>query len=348
MDSFYDNLQTLFSRNDYPLHRLWNCDEIGAQAGREGRGMVIVKRGSRAVHSIIPDQREWLSCLVSINAAGSSIPSFQIFRRRRFKRNYIEYCEARATMAMQKRAWMTAYLFSAWISHFIKSVSSLGGILSTRRHLLIFNGHNSHVTLEMVREAREARLDLLTLPSHTSHALQPLDATVFKPFKTHFKEYRNFWTSRNMHQKVSKEILAQWVSLGLKNALSVYIITKGFESTGIYPLNRAAVQSKLAPSQNFDTMQVRDGGTLPGGVAAGFLAADHMAPAPVGDNAHPQVDEEEDHTEAFGSVDSADSPEDMVGSMDETCEAELKASFRALASTNTSHYFVDVDPSNPQ
>ena len=60
------------------------------------------------------------------------------------------------------------------------------------------------------------------------------------------------------------------------------------------------------------------------------------------------VDEEEDHVEAFGLVDSADFPEDMVEGVDETCEAELKVSFKAPTSTNTSHYFVDVDPSNPQ
>jgi hypothetical protein len=70
-----------------------------------------------------------------------------------------------------------------------------------------------------------------------------------------------------MHQKVSKEILVQWVSLGLKKALSVHNITKGFESTGIYPLNQVAVQSKLAPSQNFEIVEIRDGGTLLGGVA---------------------------------------------------------------------------------
>jgi hypothetical protein len=171
VDSFYDNLKTLYSSHNYPPERIWNCDETGAQAGREGGGIVIAKKGSRAVHSIIPDQREWLSCLVCINAAGSSIPSFYTFRGKRFRRNYIEHCEAGATMAMQGKAWMTAYLFSAWISHFIESVRALGGISPSRRHLLVLDGHISHVTFEVVREARAAGLDLLTLPSHTSHAL---------------------------------------------------------------------------------------------------------------------------------------------------------------------------------
>jgi hypothetical protein len=97
-----------------------------------------------------------------------------------------------ATMSMQPWAWMTSYLFSAWISHFIECVQRMGGISTENMHLLILNGHYSHVTLDVVQEARAAGLDLLTLPSHTSHALQPLDVSVFKPFKTFFREYRNF------------------------------------------------------------------------------------------------------------------------------------------------------------
>jgi hypothetical protein len=95
-------------------------------------------------------------------------------------------------MSMQPRAWMTSYLFSTWISHFIECVQSIGGISTKNRHLLILDGHSSHVTLDIVQEARTVGLDLLTLPSHTFHALQPLDVSIFKPFKTFFTEYRDF------------------------------------------------------------------------------------------------------------------------------------------------------------
>ena len=62
---------------------------------------------------------------------------------------------------------------------------------------MILDGHNSHVTLEVVVKAREAGLDLLTLPSHT---LQPLDVFVFKPLKTTFRAYMDIWSC---HTKVS-------------------------------------------------------------------------------------------------------------------------------------------------
>jgi len=57
------------------------------------------------------------------------------------------------------------------------------------RHLFILDKHTSHVTLEVVKLAMFSGLDLLTFPSHTSHALQPLDITCFKPFKVAFRTY---------------------------------------------------------------------------------------------------------------------------------------------------------------
>jgi hypothetical protein len=33
---------------------------------------------------------------------------------------------------------------------------------------------------------------MLTLPTHTSHVLHPLDVTYFKPFKTDFKKEKDF------------------------------------------------------------------------------------------------------------------------------------------------------------
>jgi hypothetical protein len=122
--------------------------------------------------------------------------------------NYIQFCEDGATMAMQPEGWMTAILFSYWISHFIQALEKRGGISPTNRHLLIVDGHNSHVTMEVVHKAMAIGLDLLTLPSHTSHRLQPLDVSVFGPFKRAFKRYRDAWTLQHCGRDASKMVLA--------------------------------------------------------------------------------------------------------------------------------------------
>jgi hypothetical protein len=111
---------------------------------------VIACRGARCVYTIVPDQPEWLSVLVYINAAGLAIPSFYVFKGKRFRQNYIERCEPGTTMSLQLRAWMTSYLFRAWISYFIGCVQRWGGISIENKHLLILDRHCSHVTLDVV------------------------------------------------------------------------------------------------------------------------------------------------------------------------------------------------------
>jgi hypothetical protein len=45
--------------------------------------------------------------------------------------------------------------------------------------LQMLDGHNSHISLNVVYKAKNIGLDLLILPSHTSHTSQPLDICVF-------------------------------------------------------------------------------------------------------------------------------------------------------------------------
>jgi hypothetical protein len=56
---------------------------------------------------------------------------------------------------------------------------------------------------------------MLTLPSHTSHTLQPLDVSCFKPFKTIFKKERDGATTKNNYIESNKITLAGWVDKAL-------------------------------------------------------------------------------------------------------------------------------------
>jgi len=80
------------------------------------------------------------------------------------------------------------YISFQRIPFFFLKVNIPSGIPLRNRHIHIFNGHGSHVTFKAIEQAQIIKLDMVTLPSHTSHALQPLDVTCFKPFKTTFKE----------------------------------------------------------------------------------------------------------------------------------------------------------------
>ena len=81
---------------------------------------------------------------------------------------------------------MTRWLFKSYISHFIEYLRNNLDLDETNQHLLILNEHNSYVTLEVVKISIESGLDIVTLHSHTSHVVQPLDVACFKAFKTAF------------------------------------------------------------------------------------------------------------------------------------------------------------------
>jgi hypothetical protein len=65
---------------------------------------------------------------------------------------------------------MTIILVINLIIHLIISSSEIlvpRGISQTNHHLLIINGHGSHVTLEATQQAQNFGLDKVIVPSHT-------------------------------------------------------------------------------------------------------------------------------------------------------------------------------------
>ena len=75
----------------------------------------------------------------------------------------------------------------------------------SNRHLLILDGHGSHVGLETMQLAASMGLDIVTIPSHTSHALQPLDVNCFKPFKSAYKKERDTYMLISNLQSLTKQ-----------------------------------------------------------------------------------------------------------------------------------------------
>lgn len=69
-------------------------------------------------------------------------------------------------------------IFALWLEHFIKEINPS----ATRKVLLLLDGHKSHThNLKALERASECGVTMLSLPPHTSHHLQPLDVSFFKP-----------------------------------------------------------------------------------------------------------------------------------------------------------------------
>ena len=146
---------------------------------------------------------------------------------------------------------MDSIRFLKWMEYFIQGTRAEEEDGPRERQLIILDGHKSHITLEVLELAKNNGIDMVSLSSHSSHELQPLDKACFKPFKVAFRAYRDIWNLQNHGKKCEKEDLAQWASLAFKKALTKKNIGSGFRITGIWSLNPLAMQHRTGPNEPF-------------------------------------------------------------------------------------------------
>jgi hypothetical protein len=51
--TFYNNLQLLYNKKNYPTYHTWNNDEIKIQASKQARAKMLAKGGSQQVYRTI-------------------------------------------------------------------------------------------------------------------------------------------------------------------------------------------------------------------------------------------------------------------------------------------------------
>ena len=196
--------------------------------------------------------------MTCINAAGSHIPKLHVHLQEKNQApiDYIKHCEVGAAMTYQENSYMAVEIFLEWLVHFKNNVP--GGMSKENQHLLILNGHTSHVTNEAILFGRENGLDILTLPSHCSHELQPLNVAVFHPFKLNLaiKKMNKMRSNPQCAQGATmKAIFAEMSLRTLAKALKPKNIRSSFATIGIYPINTTAMDSKFGPSTTHEEIK---------------------------------------------------------------------------------------------
>jgi hypothetical protein len=102
---------------------------------------------------------------------------------------------------------------------------------------------------------------MITLPSHTSHVLQPLNVSYFKPFKTTLRKVKNVVMSKSNHMEPNEITLVGWVNQTISQFLTKKNINVGFKATCIWPFNPKAMDNKLRPSEIYTATNITDHGS---------------------------------------------------------------------------------------
>ena len=96
---------------------------------------------------------------------------------------------------------------------------------------------------------RANNAEVLTIPPHTSHVLQPLDSVHFTQFKRNWEINLRKYNSPHSEQPINKIEFCNLFCPSWNMAMSVKNIMAGFRKTGIYPHDVNAIpESSMAPS----------------------------------------------------------------------------------------------------
>ena len=100
------------------------------------------------------------------------------FTKVRFKPELIDKAPNGTIGAASKTGWINEPVFNKCFAHFVKFTNPIG---REAPFILIMDGHGSHVkNLQLIQQARKNNVILVSLPSHCTHRLQPLDISFLR------------------------------------------------------------------------------------------------------------------------------------------------------------------------
>lgn len=231
VDLFYRNLHEVLDKYKFQAKDIWNCDETGVTTVQVPEH-VIAGRGERQVASVTSAERGTLVTMCNaVNACGSSIPPFYIFPRVNFKDIFLRNGPPGCAGTAQSTGWMVETTFVEWFRHFINHAhpSKMTPIL------LMLDNHETHLSIDFIDMAAENGVVVVTIPPHTSHKLQPLDVSVYGPFKRLYNREIDSWLVAHPGKTVSIYDIAEISGKAWNKASMPANVISGFAASGVSP-----------------------------------------------------------------------------------------------------------------
>ena len=185
-----------------------------------------------------------------VNAAGNAIPPYFIFKGKRWNEELVKWACIGTKGTVSESGWCNSSIFKQYLEeHFVPNVRPPD---SKQPILMIYDGHASHKSPETIKFAREKNIILFVLPAHSSHILQPLDVSIFGPFKNYYYSECSRFMQRNMGRTITKYEICTLACKAYLKAMTPLSIQNGFRKTGIFPLKADAItQEKFFPCESF-------------------------------------------------------------------------------------------------
>lgn len=250
--NFFEKLGAVLDKYKFTCSRIWNVDETGVSTVLKPNKIVAAK-GKRNIGAMTSAERGTnVTMVTAISAAGNTVPPMFVFPRKNYKDYFINGGPPDCVGKGNASGWVTDIEFYSFIEHFIKHVKPS----KEQPILLVLDNHSSHLHIKTIELAKNNGIIMLSFPPHCSHRLQPLDVSVFGPFKRYMGTAQDAWLRSNPARTMTIYDIPKLVAEALPLAATAKNIISGFQKTGIYPFDENIfTEDDFAPSYVTDRPQ---------------------------------------------------------------------------------------------
>lgn len=160
------------------------------------------------------------------------------------------------SIGVSPNGWTDDFLCLKWFEKsFIPQATARN--TSGKPILLIYDGHGSHNTAELIRLARANNIILFCLPPHTTHKLQPLDVGVFGPFQRAWIERCEEIIEDTGEEMLRSDFVGEYMAVR-QDSFKERTLLQAWKKSGAWPINpNVFTDDDYAPSIPYST-EVRD------------------------------------------------------------------------------------------
>ena len=238
IDAYFDFLENILQQTglaDYPA-LYFNMDETGfALDPKPGKTLHLC--GQKNVLSISSGSKAQITVITCVSATGQTIPPLIVWKRKTMAPEMATGEIPGTHYGFSETGWTNSVLFDSWFKKMFVRYAP-----ASRPLILFMDGHSSHYCPETLALARENGIIIFTLPPNSTHLLQPLDKGVFGPFKQHWKRVCQDFKASHPGQVINDYNFCRLFSKAWLESMTTSNIAGGFRTTGIYPLDRNAIQ----------------------------------------------------------------------------------------------------------
>ena len=250
LEAWFEAYEAAVRTNGIAEANIWNMDETGFAMGPARNAKVVLTARNAEGKARMPGNRDWVTAVECVSAAGRHLDPLVIFKGSRILQNWIP---AGPEALEATRSWSLACSAKAFTDNDL-AMRWLTGVFdpATRQHpaaprLLVIDGHGSHTAPAFQEYCEQAGIVCVCLPPHTSHVTQPLDVGCFSPLKQYYGQQLDRHAQRLDHH-ITKQHFLEIYAQARAQTFQPRTIRGGFKGAGLVPFHPARVlQAKARP-----------------------------------------------------------------------------------------------------